>query len=229
MLTCSDIREEFINLYRREDFVVDKSGVPVLEICGEAFLVDEDVIFGKINEDYVRKELDWYLSKSLNIWSIEKPVPKIWQQVCDKDGFINSNYGFLIFDEQNGNQFQECINELVTNKFSRRALLMYNRPSIWKEYNLNGMSDFICTTSVQLLIRDNKLHYIVNQRSCDVIFGFNNDSQWAKYVHRLAYNMLKSNYNDLEMGNLVFQVGSLHLYAKHHHYVEKFILESAKN
>lgn len=214
MKKIKDIRKMFIDKLQSKDFVVDKSGVNTIEIIGESYIVDEDVIFGSLNEDYAKKELKWYLSESLNVYDIPK-TPIIWRQVSDKDGYINSNYGWCIFSKENGEQYKHCLRTLRRDKDSRRALMFYSRPSMQWEYNKNGMSDFMCTNHVQFLIRDNKLNYILSQRSCDALYGFKNDIYWAKYVHNKLLGDLKEDYPDLELGDLIHQVGSLHIYDRH--------------
>lgn len=214
MKRIKDIREMFIEKLKSEDFVIDKSGVKTIELVGESYIVDEDIIFGTLNTDYAKKEVQWYLSQSLNVYDIPK-TPLIWKQVCDKDGNINSNYGWCIFSEENGSQYKNCIRELRKNKDTRRAMMIYTRPSMHTDYNKNGMSDFMCTNNVQILIRNNKLNYILNQRSCDSIFGFKNDIYWAKFVHNKILEDLKEDYPELELGDLIHQVGSLHVYERH--------------
>lgn len=214
MKKIADIREEFKHLLQSEKFVIDKSGAKTLEILGESYIVDEDVIFGTLNEDYAKKELQWYLSESLNVYDIPK-TPQIWRQVADKNGFINSNYGYCIFSKENGEQYKHCLRTLRRDKDSRRAMMHYTRPSMQWEYNKNGMSDYCCTNHVQTLIRDNKLIYILSQRSCDALYGFKNDIYWAKYVHNRLLEDLKEDYPELELGDLIHQVGSLHVYERH--------------
>lgn len=214
MKKVADIREEFKHLLQSEKFVIDKSGAKTLEILGESYIADEDVIFGTLNEDYAKKELQWYLSESLNVYDIPK-TPVIWRQVADKNGFINSNYGWCVFSKENGEQYKHCLRTLRKDKDSRRAMMHYTRPSMQWEYNLNGMSDYCCTNHVQILIRDNKLHYILSQRSCDALYGFKNDIYWAKYVHNRLLEDLKEDYPELELGNLIHQIGSLHVYERH--------------
>jgi len=102
-------------------------------------------------------------------------------------------------------------------------MMIYTRPSIQWEYCKNGMSDYICTNTVQLLIRNNKLHYVLNQRSCDVIYGAKNDLYWARYVHNRALDELKETYPELELGDLIHQVGSLHVYERHFYILDGFI------
>jgi thymidylate synthase len=65
--------------------------------------------------------------------------------------------------------------------------MIYTRPSMQFEYNRAGMSDFMCTNTVQYLIRGGNVHAIVNMRSNDVVFGYKNDYAWQNHVlHRVA-------------------------------------------
>lgn len=210
MLKVKDIRNQFINLLSNEEFVIDKTGVKMLEIVGQSFLADEASIFGTVNTEYVKNELEWYISQSLNVNDIPGGPPTIWKQVADSNGFINSNYGWCIFSKENGSQFYNVFSELKTNPWSRRAIMIYNRPSMHTDYNKNGMSDFMCTNAVQFLIRNNKLNAVVQMRSNDVIFGFKNDYAWQKYVlDKLALAL------DITPGDIIWNAGSLHVYEKH--------------
>jgi len=208
------IREEFVRLLEKEEFVIDKTGVKTVELTGITLIADEVVLFGKLNMEYAERELEWYKSQSLNVYDIPK-TPQIWRQVSDKDGNVNSNYGWVIYSKENGEQYRNCVRELRKNKDSRRAMMIYTRPTMQIEYNVNGMSDFMCTNNVQALIRNNKLVYIINQRSCDAIFGFKNDLFWHKYVQRQLVDELSIDYPGLEMGEVQYQFGSLHVYERH--------------
>jgi len=208
------IREEFVRLLEKEEFVIDKTGVKTVELTGISLIADEKVLFGELNKTYASRELNWYLSQSLNVYDIPK-TPKIWKDVSDKDGNINSNYGWVIYSKENGEQYQNCVRELRKNKDSRRAVMIYTRPSMQTEYNKGGMSDFMCTNNVQVLIRNDKLIYIINQRSCDAIFGFKNDLYWHRYVQNKLMVDLLEDYRDLEIGEIQYQFGSLHVYERH--------------
>lgn len=214
-----EVRQEFSRKLRDEEFVIDKTGVKTVEIVGATFIADEVTIFGKLNEDYAKKELDWYKSKSLNVYDLPK-TPQIWKQVCDKDGFIHSNYGWVIYSKENYDQYKWCLRTLRRDKDSRRAMMIYTRPSMQTEYNRDGMSDFICTNNVQVLIRHDKLEYVVNQRSCDAVFGFKNDVYWHRYVHNQLLEDLREDYPELELGKMSYQVGSLHVYERHFKFID---------
>jgi thymidylate synthase len=91
------------------------------------------------------------------------------------------------------------------------------------------MSDFCCTNTVQVCIRNQgteespeyRLHYIVNQRSCDAIYGLKNDLFWHRHVIDLLINDLKDTYSGIKAGNLIHQVGSLHIYERHFKFIEE--------
>lgn len=227
--TIEDIRDEFCELYIGNEFVIDKNGGKVLEILGASFTVNpaqsEDyAIFGEVNFGYVAKELAWYESQIANINAMAEPIPKIWKEVAAKDGSINSNYGYLIFSKENGNQYDACLNELLKNRDTRRAIMIYTRPSMQHEYNKDGMSDFICTNTVSAHIRDNKLHLTVQMRSNDAWAGYRNDLQWHIYVMNKLINDYNNNTNGLyvERGLIRWQASSLHIYEKDFWLVDGF-------
>jgi thymidylate synthase len=169
--------------------------------------------------------LDWYDSQDLSVANIGK-LAKIWLDISDNDGKINSNYGYLIYSKENNEQYKHCLEELLKNPESRRATMIYTRPSIWDEYNKNGMSDFICTNSVQCFIRDNRLIYIVNMRSNDAIFGFFNDFYW----HCIVYNRLWADLQASQLVNLningsqiIWNANSFHVYERHFPMLQEMI------
>lgn len=213
--SVQDVRDQFTALYKDGEFVTDKSGAKTLEIFGATFIADEPVIFGTLNEDYAQRELEWYKSMSLYVNDIPGGVPKIWEQVASKNGRINSNYGYLIYSTGNHSQYKNVLSELKANPFSRRAIMIYTRPSIWNEYNENGMSDFICTNTVGYVIRNGKLNAHVSMRSNDVVFGYKNDKFWQDYVHSTLAEDL-----GVEVGQMIWTVTSLHIYERHFNLIE---------
>jgi len=163
-----------------------------------------------VNTDYVARELEWYKSQSLSVHDIPGGAPEIWKQVADQHGYINSNYGWCIYSQENGNQYENVLKELQQNPNSRRAVMIYTRPFMHYDYKFLGMNDFMCTNTVQYLIRNERLHTIVNMRSNDVVFGYKNDFAWQQYVALQLCDDLA-----LQLGNIVWNVGSLHVYERH--------------
>ena len=222
MLRVQDIRELFVKEYNDKNFVIDKTGIKTIELIGHSFIADEEYIFGLPNHDYIKREIDWYKSMSLNVNDLEN-TPKIWKQVADKDGYINSNYGWCIYSEYNGYQYVNCLNELLNNKDTRRAVMIYNRPSMWKDYNFNGRSDFMCTHAVQYFIRNDKLISYVLMRSMDSWAGYRNDYAWQQYVHKELSKKL-----DIEQGEMYWTSGSTHLYERQFYLMEEYITNKNK-
>lgn len=209
-MRVNDIRRHFINDLQNQNFVQDKSGVKLLEMAGSYFLADEPAIFGIPNQDYIERELVWYKSQSRSVNDFPGGAPTIWRQVSNDAGLINSNYGWCIYSAENSNQYDFVKNELTNHPLSRRAIMIYTRPSIWNEYNQDGMSDFICTNTVQYLIRNSQLDVYVNMRSNDAVFGYKNDYAWQKHVqHNLAADL------NIKPGNIWWFATSLHVYERH--------------
>lgn len=211
MLKVEHIREHFIEELKYGRFVTDKTGVKTIEMIGACFEANHSSIFGDVNEEYIQRELDWYKSMSLYVDDIPGITPAIWKQVASTEGKINSNYGWAIYSEDNGLQYLNVLDELTKNPNSRRAVMIYTRPTMWSDYNHNGMSDFMCTNAVQYMIRDGQLVAVVQMRSNDVVFGYRNDYAWQKYVADMLTRDLGL---DVEP-KIIWNVGNLHVYERH--------------
>ena len=176
------IRDHLVDLYIDQQFVTDKHGGLLVEIAGASFLADSSAIIGKPNRDYVERELAWYESMSRYVQDIPGQTPKVWEDVADRHGRINSNYGWCIWSEENGSQYANVVQTLAHDQQSRQAIMIYNRPSMHRDAKLDGMSDFMCTNAVQYLVRDGAVHAVVQMRSNDVVFGYRNDWAWQDHV-----------------------------------------------
>jgi len=170
-----------------------------------------------INLKYIIAELCWYLRGELKLDGIDN-YSKFWLNVCGKKGQLNSNYGHYIFKEKQ--LFNNVIDRLKKDMFSRQAVIIINRLSVIMN---NDTKDQICTTSLQFLIRDNKLHMIVNMRSNDLIFGLGNDLPFFTILQELVLEILKKYYPSLYMGNYYHNDGSLHIYERHFQMVKDVI------
>jgi len=223
--TVTDIRNEFSNLIvghryvsiNREASMTNLMGGKTIEIVGACFIANEDVIFGKINPDYAEREKLWYDSMSRSVNNFPGGAPPVWKAIADSDGLINSNYGWCINSPENGSQFEKVVKELKKNPESRRAIIIYTRPSMWEDYNHNGRSDFMCTNAVQYLIRDGKVHSVVQMRSNDALIGYKNDRAWQRDVLEKVANEV-----GFPVGNVYWQVGSLHVYERDFYLVDYY-------
>ena len=81
------------------------------------------------------------------------------------------------------------------------------------------MHDFMCTQNVQYFINENGgvtfLDCIVNIRSNDAVFGYDNDYLWFRYVlEKLATDL------NVTAGTIYWNAGSLHVYERHFKFLE---------
>lgn len=216
--SIQSLRQEFAKkLYANE--ITNET----VEILGASFIANERTIFGSVSEEYIKKEFAWYLSESLNIGDLED-TPEIWKSVSDSNGFINSNYGYLLWNDNNHDQYNCVLNTLKSNKNSRQAVAIYTRPTMHEDSKKDGMKDFICTNAVHYEIRDNKLHVIVQMRSNDAVFGYKNDYAWQKYIQTLLISDLLPVYPQLEVGDIIWQAASFHVYSRHFYLLDHFYL-----
>lgn len=178
---------------------------------------------------YVKSELDWYKSMDLSIIGHEGIESNpTWNACCTKDDKkeINSNYGWCVFSEENGSQYDNCLEVLKKDKTTRNALIVYNRPEIYKDYKRDGMHDMICTMYSHFFIRKNKLYMVHQMRSNDIRYGFIcSDLAWNCFVYQNMYEDLKETYPDLEVGVIRWTSDSMHLYSRHFDDLKKFVEE----
>lgn len=223
-----DILNQFKEKYKNGDFRYIGNSVQqskTLEIQNAHFECDKDWIVREPNYEYFEREKEWYLSQSLNVNDIPGGAPKMWLACADKDGFVNSNYGWCIFSEENGSQYNNCLKNLLKDPYTRNAVMIYTRPSIQSDAFKNNMHDFICTFGVQCFLNKKndgyELRYIVIMRSNDAIFGFNSDHLWAKYVYNKLCDDLESNLHcKIYKRNIEWIAMSLHIYERHFKYLE---------
>lgn len=223
-LTTNDIYNELYEKYISGDFRVignERQQSRTIEIQNANFIVDKPWIIREPNYEYFNRELEWYKSQSLNVNDIPGGAPKMWKACADEDGYINSNYGWCVWSEENGLQYQHCLDKLVEDYHTREACMLYTRPRMQEEYKANGMHDFICTYSVQVFINENsdgekQLDYIVYMRSNDAVYGFDNDALWHLYVQKqLAQDLSEKLDEKVKIGKLYWNAGSLHVYERH--------------
>ena len=222
--TIDEIRDEFGLKY--QNMMIEQDGN--IEILGASFIASEDRLFGEPNKKYRIAEVDWYDSQERNINKLGElygKIPVIWKEhAANTKGEINSNYGWMIYNWENGNQYDFCLRELKENPNSRRAIMIYQHPHMHTRYRREGMNDFCCTNAVSYYIKDGSLNCVVQMRSNDAIFGYMNDYYWQNRVQeRLAIDL------NVYKGKMIWQVQSLHIYPRHMYLIKEFIEERHKN
>mgnify|MGYP003114225384 CR=1 FL=1 len=209
--------------------MIEVRGLKTKELINYSFELDPyDRFFNfkgrKFNLDYLKKELKWYFKADKEDYSIAKHA-KIWRDILEADGHINSNYGAIIFgsSEVNRSNFERIIYTLNNDKYSRKAVILIANNEVFE----NEETDCQCTLSMVFCIRNDKLHLTVNMRSNDAIYGLANDIPFFTIVQEMVYWKLKDKYPELQMGRYYHQVNSLHVYERHFKMLQS-ILENAQ-
>ena len=157
------------------------------------------------NREYANAEWKWYLSGDRNISKLGDlygKIPPIWKRMADKDGNVNSNYGW---QWKRNEQLDNVIAMLESNPDTRQAAI-----SIYDAKEINDghyQNDTPCTYAVQFTILNNKLNMAVVMRSNDLWFGFCNDQYcFASLQMLVAYEL------GIECGEYYHYAHNLHLY-----------------
>ena len=209
--TINQIRKQFKHVKPQ------KNGMR--EILHISFLADQPRIFGEPNSDYIKREIAWYDSMSLNINDMEGPIPSRWKTVADKHGNVNSNYGWCIYSKENGEQFKNCLYRLEQDLNTRCAVMIYTPPSMPTE----AINDFMCMNCVQFICRHKELYCFVQMRLSDAILGYPNDLAWHHTVQRRLVDALNRRRNtDVKPGPIYWYAGSLRVYPQHAHFLTLF-------
>lgn len=200
------------------DVVSSPRGLKVKELINVQFsitdpskcLFENAVRSSKI--EYIKREIAWYDSQSNDPSYIVK-YAKMWDQIKNPDGTVNSNYGRLVNkpDESGQSQWSWAKASLKNDKDSRQAIMHFNRV----EHQFDGVKDFPCTIYAIFRIVDNKLNFTVRMRSNDLIFGLPNDIAYFSILHHRMFYELKEFYLELELGSYTHSADSLHLYETH--------------
>ena len=189
-----------------------------VEIQGAHFLcTDDEIVIGTRNAEYIEAEIEWYeraSRKVSDLFDIYGQEVKIWKDIADKNGEVNSNYGWCIYSKERGFQYAACHDALKKNPLSRQAVMYYTHPDMHK---IAG-KDHTCTYAVQYFLNYAQdtfgrphLDAHVYMRSNDAVYGYNNDYAWQRHVlAKLAVDL-----NALQ-GDIYWNAGSMHVYDRHY-------------
>lgn len=174
---------------------------------------------------YWYNEACWYLSGDCNPDKILRHA-KMWGNIKNEDGTVNSNYGHRVFyrkNKYNLSAFEFAYKCLENDKETRNAIIIYNEPDLC----FIGNKDFICSQYQHFMIRENKLICIIGLRSSDAIFGLYYNIPWWSLVHQQLFILLKSIYPEITLGEIKVSIDSAHIYENHFE-ISKKILESVQ-
>ena len=152
---------------------------------------------------YAEAEWEWYKSGDRSIDKLGKiygKIPPIWEKMADKNGNVNSNYGY---QWQRNHQIDYVCAKLRQNNNTRKAAISIYDAKEWTSYQ----KDTPCTYAIQFTILDNKLNISVLMRSNDIWYGFCNDQYQFSMLQQLVANRLS-----IEIGTYYHFAHNLHLY-----------------
>lgn len=212
-----------------DDVVLALADAPVDPRTGNKVLysvdwvADKPSMIGRVNPDWVRRELDWFHSGSNRLEDMEGPVPALFQACMGHDGKVNSAYGHTLFSpEWDYPYVQTTLYQRVIDAFlhegagTRHAVAIISDRDIHTLAKAHGRNDFICTNALNFMIdADNRLHIIAQMRSMDAVFGYRADySMWDSLMERLLHDLFPY-FIDIRRGDITFQVANLHVYPRH--------------
>lgn len=174
----------------------------------------------KLHIKSILHELLWFLQGSTNIQYLKDNQVRIWDEWADKSGELGPMYGkqWTAWEKPNGdtiNQISEVLDTIINNPDSRRMIVSAWNPSDLpdesvspQENVMNGrMALASCHAFFQFYVADNKLSMQVYQRSADTFLGVPfNIASYGFLLHMFAQQA------DLEVGELVWTGGDVHLY-----------------
>ena len=153
--------------------------------------------------DYAEAEWQWYLSGDRNInalGDIYGKIPQIWYDMADKNGNVNSNYGW---QWQRTDQLNHIVKLLKNNTDTRQAAISIYDAKEHIKYD----NDTPCTYAVQFTIVNNRLDMCVTMRSNDLWYGFCNDQYCFSKLQEMVSKRL-----DIETGVYYHFAHNMHLY-----------------
>ena len=136
--------------------------------------------------DYAEAEWQWYLSGDRNIKKLGElygKVPEIWKRMADRDGNVNSNYGWQW--QRGGNhvsQLDYVVGLLKDNPRTRQACISIYDGKEHRDYEY----DTPCTYAIQFTIQAQHLNMCVTMRSNDLWYGFCNDQYCFSKLQELV-------------------------------------------
>ena len=175
------------------------------------------------NSQTVKKAIDeilWIWQKKSN--KVKELNTHIWDQWAGKDGTIGKAYGYQLakkyeFKTKEGlkkmDQVDYVLYLIKNDPASRRIITnIFNHEDL-KEMNLEP-----CAYGTQWLVKEGKLHLILNQRSQDMLAANGwNTMQYAALLCMFAQ------VSGLEVGTLTHNIGDCHIYDRHIPLIQKLI------
>lgn len=155
---------------------------------------------------YALGEFCWHARGSAKLDEISF-YSKRWEQVsADGETVVGSSYGAKVFAAKHPleSQWNVVKTALKSDLYSRRSVLYFGEPLSAASA---GSRDVSCATSLQFLVRQNRLEAIATMRSNDAMIGLPYDVFLFTMLQELMAASLK-----LELGPYHHFAGSMHIY-----------------
>lgn len=175
------------------------------------------------NTNTVKRAIDeilWIWQKKSN--KVKDLNSHIWDQWAGEDGTIGKAYGYQMakkydFKTKDGikrmDQVDYMLYLLKNDQASRRIMT-----NIFDFGDLKDMNLEPCAYGTQWLVKEGKLHLILNQRSQDMLAANGwNTMQYAALLYMVAQCV------GLKPGTLTHNIGDCHIYDRHIPLIEKLI------
>ena len=136
--------------------------------------------------EYAEAEWHWYLTGDPCIDALGEiygKVPEIWKRMADKNGMVNSNYGY---QWKRQGQLNKIIDLLENDPKTRQACISIYDGKEFDDYSY----DTPCTYAVQFTIVHGRLDMCVTMRSNDLWYGFCNDQYCFSQLQKLIAKRL---------------------------------------
>jgi thymidylate synthase len=211
------------------DYESAPRGKPIKELVAASFTLENprnrliESPARKVNYGFAVGELCWYLRGDYDLETMLY-YNKRMVQFSDDGERINSAYGHRLFKNRwhydspkdDRSQWDNIVDELKRDPDSRRAVMHINEPrDLWWAVD-RGSKDVPCTMSLQLLIRDRKLHMHVLMRSNDVVWGLPYDVfSFTCLQESFLYKLQAAGVPVDDLGTYNHTAGSLHVYDTH--------------
>ncbi len=136
-------------------------------------------------------------------------VKKILSTNIDKE--LGGSYGYRIFVNPYGNQFETAVEQLTKRPESKSVAINLLHPLEWEQKIQQNIKRMACLTNIQVLVRDGQLHFFAKFRSQNVWNSHGNFKGLYELqcmmLARLQERRLKVN-----RGGLFVDITAAHLY-----------------
>ncbi|CAG7646338.1 thymidylate synthase [Paenibacillus allorhizosphaerae] len=193
----------------------DRTGTGTISVFGRQMRMDLQQGFPllttkKLHMKSIVHELLWFLSGNTNIRYLQENGVTIWDEWADEAGNLGRVYGaqwrtWLGPNGQAVDQIANVIAQIRSNPDSRRHLV-----SAWNPAEVDGMALPPCHYAFQFYVANGRLSCMFQMRSVDTFLGLPfNIASYALLTHMVAQQ------SDLEVGDLVWTGGDVHIYSNH--------------